>query len=329
MAEIIGKELAVGLAVEKVRGTAQLTAEKWLKNVETTIALKVEKINRDSSMGIMEDSDAARITKKWVEGELNGVVHADAIGYFLYSLYGTVSSQVVTGSVYDHEFTLLNSTLHPSLTLFSKDGSVQQKVAAGCIINTFEIDVTVDDFVKFSASFLGESESTNSDTVARDTEYDFIAKDVSVKIAATEGALAAATALVCKDVKLTFDKGAIADHVLGAYEPNSIIPVKMSIEGEMTLNFSDTTFKDLYAAETYKYMQIKIEGSQDIGSGNKPTITILLNAVQITGWERAGAPDEIVTQPISFKAFYNGTDEQMSMITVRNLTAEYSTPVSD
>jgi hypothetical protein len=103
----------------------------------------------------------------------------------------------------------------------------------------------------------------------------------------------------------------------------------MMIEGEFTLNFDATTFKDLYLADTYKYMQIKIQGDANLGGGSNPTITITLNRVQIMDWNREGGNDELVTQPVSFKAFYNPTDGEQSTTVLRNLTEEYDEPVSD
>lgn len=329
MSEIIGKELAVGISVETTKGTAKATAEKWLKNVESGIKARVEKIVRDSSMGILEDSDGARIIKKWVEGDLDGVVHADAIGYLFYALYGAVTTTTVAGSVKNHAFSLLQGGgSHPSLSLYVKDGSVQQKVLAGCMLGSMELNASVDDFLRFKASFIGMTEASNTDTVERDTEYDFIGKDIEIKMASTEAGLSSATALKAKDLKLSWDKGLNVDHVLGSYTPNAITPVKMAIEGEMTLNFVDTTFKDLYSAETYNYFKITITGDQTIGTASHPTITIILNAVQIMEWDRTSKSDEVVTEPIKFKAFYNATDSEQSTVAVQNLTAEYNVPLS-
>jgi len=70
-------------------------------------------------------------------------------------------------------------------------------------------------------------------------------------------------------------------------------------------------------------MQIEIEGEADIGGGNKPKLTILLNKVEITSWSRGSSADDLVTEDIEFKAFYNTTDEQASKMTLVNLTSSY------
>jgi len=326
--EIIGKEIEVGFGVEETRGTAQGTAEKWMKKVTANVVERAEKVTDDASRGRLEDSDGSRIVKKWVEGDIEGIVHADAIGYILYNLYGSVSSSVVLGSVYDHVFNISNAIQHASLSVFMKDGGVQQLSMSNCMVGTFNLSGAVDDYVRFTTSIMGSSATDNSDTPSYDTEYDFIGKDIEVKIADSEAGLSGATAIKAKSVDVTFDQGLISDHIVGQYAPDDVYNSMMSIEGEITLNFANETYKDLYLADTSKYMQIKIQGSADIGGGSNPTITLLLNKVQFQDWNRSGGNDELVAETLSFKAFYNATDGKQSQLTLRNLTTEYSSPIS-
>jgi len=329
MPEIIGRNIEIGVGVEKVRGTAQETAEKWVKNITANIVEKSENSVDASSHNVLEDSDGRRITKKWIEGELEGNVHADSIGYLLYNLYGSVSSSNVAGSVYSHVFNILQSITHPTLSLFAKDGSIQQSVFNNGMISTLDINAVVDDYLKFTSNFMAKEAAANADAPSYDTEYDFIGRDITLKIADTEAGLVAADAICIKEFGISYDTGLISDNCLGSYTPDDIYNAKMSIEGTITKNFIDETFKDLNLSDTDKYMEITIEGAADIGSGNNPSITILLNKVRVMNWERSGDNDSLVTENIEFKAFYNETDSKASQITLQNLTTEYDTPVSD
>lgn len=322
--EIIGREIEVGVGVESTRGTALTSAEKWIKNVTADIVEKAEHVVDDATRGRLEDADSRRVVKKWIEGNLEGIAFADMIGYLFYNLYGSVSSAVVTGAVYDHEFTLDQSIQHASLTLFAKDGSVRQQTFNNGMVGTLELTASVDDFVRFSASFMASLGAANTDTPSYDTEYDFIGRDITVKVAATEAGLPGATATKIKDLNITFDAQLISDHILGSYTPNDIYNSGFSIEGSFTKNFDDETFKDLYESDVSQYIEITIEGAADIGGGNFPTITILMNRARVMDWTRSGGNDELVTEDVSFKAFYQPTDTQASKITVRNLTTEYS-----
>lgn len=324
MPEIIGREIEIGLATEAVRGTAETTVDRWLRKVTASIVERAEFADDDSTRGVLEDMEGRRVVQKYIEGDMEGIAHVDAIGFLFASLYGKVASSVVAGSVYDHVFTLKQNIDHQSLTVFAKDGGAQQLKYNGCVVNTLEINAAVDDYVRFSAGFIGKAGVDNTAVPSYSTEYDFIGRDITVKIAASEAGLAAANAIPVKELTITHDQGSIRDHVFGSHTPDDIYNAKHSIEGEIMLNFADETYKDLYLSDTAKYMSITIEGEANLGGGYKPTITYILNKVMFNDWNRDGGSDELVTQPISFKAYYNETDGEASQVTLRNLTSAYA-----
>lgn len=324
MAEILGKEIELGVAVEATRGSAESAAAKWVRNVDANVVERAVHANDDTSRGVFEDGEGRRVVQKHIEGDVSGIVHADAIGYFLGNVYGKVTSTLVAGSVYSHLFELKQSATHQSLSLFAKDGSVQQQVFNNCMINSYELNVALDDYVRNSISFMGSEAASNSDTPSYDTEYDFIARDVTVKLADTEAGLSGATASKAKEATVTFTTDVIRDHVVGSYTPDDNYNSRLGIEGSMTLNYVDNTFKDLFLGDDAKYMSITITGAADIGGGENPEIEIVLNKVQVTDWNRSGGKDELVTQEVSFKAYYNETDGEASKVTLNNLTSAYA-----
>lgn len=321
--QIIGREIEFGVATEASRGSAESGADKWLRKMTANVVEKATHVEDDSVRGRLEDAEGRRKVTSHIEGEVEGPLHIDALGYFLANIYGVVVTSTVTGSVKSHVFTLGQNIQHPSLSLFAKDGSVQQLVFDNAMINTFEISAAIDSYVRFNANFLAGAAANNSDTPSYDTEYDFVARDITVKVADSEAGLSGATALKVKDMSVNWDQGLIQDHVYGSYNPDDIYNSKLTITGSFTKNFEDETFKDLYLGNGTKYMQIVIEGEADLGSGNNPTITIVLNKVQIMDWNRSGGANDLVTENVTFKAFYNATDGEQSTVTVKNLTASY------
>lgn len=327
--EIIGRELEVGLATEAERGTAESSADKWMRRTTANIVERAEHADDDSKRGVLEDMEKRRVVNKYIEGDLEGVAHADAIGYLYASLYGKVASSNVSGSVYEHEFELKQDIEHQSLTVFAKDGDAQQLKFAGCMVNTLSLNAATDDFVRFTAGFVGKESEEDTESPDYDTEYDFIGKDITIKIADTEDDLSSADALKAKEVSIEHDQGLIRDHTFGSYTPEGLYNAKMSIEGEITLNFKDKTYKDFYLDDTEKFMQIEIKGDADIGGGENPSITYIFHKVQFNDWNRSGGADELVTQPISFKAYYNESEGKASKVTVKNLTESYENVPSD
>jgi len=328
MSEIIGRQLEIGLGVEAVRGVAEGTPEAWLKNTTAHIIDMAETKEDNSVHGKLEDQDGRRVVKKWVEGDLEGIIGVNNIGYLLYNLYGADTEALVSGSVYSHLFALAQSIVHPSLSIFAKDGSVQQLVFNNCMLSKLEINAVVDDYLRYKASFMGKTSASNSSSPSYATDYDFIGKDIVIKIADTEAGLAGATALSAKEFGITFDTGLINDFVLGSYNPDDLYNAKMAIEGTIKKNFVDNTFKTLYQSDTYKYMSITITSANAITGALYPTITIILNRVAINSWDRSGGADELVIEDIGFKAYFNATDAEQSTIALQNTVAEYDTPIS-
>ena len=314
----------MGVKVEGTRGTAETVASKWVRNVSADIFAKAEKIVDDSSQGVLEDSQSTRVIKKWFDGDLAGIVHADAIGYFFQQVYGqSTPTEVEAGEVYSHAFSVLQNIEHPTLSLFAKDGANSQEVFNGGVVSTLELSASTDDFLRFTTNVIAKEATANSDTPAYTTDYDFIGKDITVKIADTEAGLSGATALCIKELSLTWDTGAVADHCFGSYAPSDVYNQKMMIEGSFNKNYQDDTFKDLLTSDTAKYMQITITGDAILAGANTPSITIVLNKVQIQDWTRSGANDELVTEDVSFKALYNNTDGEQSTVALQNTTASY------
>lgn len=322
--EFIGRQIDFALAVESDRGTAESVAERNVRKVTCNLIPRAERVIDDSTFGRLEDAERVRTVRRWNEGDVESIVHADVLGYYLYNIYGEVESANVSGSVYEHDFTMEQSIQHPSLTLFVKDGEVRQEKLAGGMITTLELTASTDNYVRYTANFMAkEGETDNSEIPALATEYDFIGRDITVKVATSEANLTSANALKLKDLSITFNTNAEADFVFGDYSPNDIYNKQFSIEGSFTRNYVDTTFQDLYEGDDFRYMQIEIEGEADIGGGNNPKVTILLNKIQVQDWTRTSAGDDLSTEDVSFKAFYNTTDQAQSSINLINLTESY------
>jgi hypothetical protein len=318
-----GRFIEIGVGKETTRNTALAAAARWVKHIEANILAKAQKVVDDTVRGQLEDADGGRIVRKWFEGDLGGILHVDVLGYILTNLYGAPTTTTVTGAVKQHVFNLVQGIDHPTLSLFKKDDDVEQKVYNGGVIKSLSISATTEDYVRFTAGIMAKGEASNASSPSYGTEYDFIGKDITIKLADTEAGLAGATALKVKEVNVAWDPGAVADYVLGSYAPDSVYNTKMAIDVEIVKNFEDTTFKDLFVADTYKYMQISIVGAADIGSTNYPTVTVLLQKAQVQEWERSGDPDALSEETVKIKAFFNATDAKQSTVTLKNLTAAY------
>jgi len=323
MSTHIGRESAVGVAIEGTRGTAEASASKWFKKSTSTVLPEVEKVIDDSSFGRLEDAEEARTVREWYQGTVDGVLHADAVGYPLAQMYGDVTSTTVTGAVTAHEFELEQSITHPTLTFFKEDPVKKEKYNGG-VVSTLGITATTDDYVRYTMEVLAKSASAHTDTVSYDTEYDFIGRDITVKMAEEEGDLATAPALPIKSLNINYETGAISDWVFGSNTAQHYNGA-FAIEFDFTKNYTNSTFETLYKGDDARYFEITIKGDEVLTGSNAPELRFLFNKVKVTDYDVDDASNELREESVTCKALYNVEDEAQSSVYLKNLTAEYIT----
>ena len=323
MSTHIGREVAFGAAVESSRGTAETTADKWFKKTTVSLLPEVEKVVDDSSFGRLEDAEEVRTVREWFGGSIDGVLHADAIGYPLNNLYGTVTTEetAVDSGVFEHTFELGQTITHPTLSFFIAD-QVKKEVYNGGVISTLSIEATTDDYVRYSMEVLARASASHTDTVSYDTEYDFIGKDITVKVADTEAGLVGATAVPMKSLNINIDAGAISDWVFGDTTPEHYNGA-FGIEFDFTKNYVDNTFEALFKSDNAKYVQVSIVGDTVLPETNAPELTFTFYKCKVTDYDIDDAADELREENVTMKALFNVSDTKQSQVFLRNLTASY------
>ena len=319
--EHIGRESAVGVAIEGTRGTAETTASKWMKKTTATVLPEAEKVIDDSSFGRLEDAEEARTVREWFEGDMSGVLHADAIGYPLAQMYGDVTTATVTGAVRTHTFELAQDITHPTLSVFVSD-PVKNQVYNGAVVSSLSIEASTDDYVRYTMNILARASAAHTDTVSYDTEYDFIGKDITVKMATTAGGLAGATAIPLKTLNINYETGAISDWVFGSTAPVHYNGA-FGIEFDFTKNHTDTVFETLYKDNNARYFEISIKGDNVLAGTNAPELRFTFNKVKVTDYTVDDSSNDLREESVTCKALYNVTDQKQSTVFLRNVTSEY------
>lgn len=307
MANFIGRLVEVGVAKESTRKLGASDADFWLSKDEFSFDDKIEQVRVIGSVGKLADSQEAIRTVRYGAGALTMDLGSQSIGYFLYSMLGSLSTAGPTDSAYTHTISIDEDNQHQSLALFAKDGNntEQYKLA---MVNTLEFNATLEDTVKVSVDFMskkGESHSTL--TPSYTSEYKFTKNHASVKVASNIAGLSGATAIPVKSLRLTLNGNVQLDNALGTASPEDIFNHQLSVEGEFVLNYSDSTYKDLFTAGTNQALQVVFSNTdQTISSGStNPSLTFQMPKVDIVTWEPDYTLDEISTQTVSFKASYD------------------------
>lgn len=323
--EIIGRQIDFGFATEAVRGVAEAAATKFLRKTTANVVPRNERVIDDTSFGRLEDADRVRSVRKWNEGNVEGILHVDPAGYLFLNLYGSVDSQLIDDGVYEHAFTLLQDIQHPTLTLFVKDGGVRNVKMAGGVVKSLKLTASTDNYVRFAAEFIGKEEAVATSTPSVDEELDFVGRDITLKFATTEVGLAAATAVKAKSLEIEWNPNVISDYVFGSYSPDDNYNGAFALSFKFTRNYGDQTFEDLYKSDAFRYCLIEIRGERVLSdSSSNPLIQLVMHKVQITDWNRGGNANELVTEEVSCKAFFNADDDKQSELTLVNETASYA-----
>jgi len=324
MAKYIGRRVSVGLGKEATRGLG-VAAAQTIPKTNLTFEDKTNKARSGESFGnISGNGSQAIVAGRFAEGALEGDINVNSFGLLMLAAFGAESVAAAYTSAYKHTFTLDNTNQHKTLSIHVEDpiGDTQFK---GCMVDTLEIDVTPEEIVKFTCGLKGRKGNAGTYTPAPAADYKFVGRDLVLKIAAATTDLAAATAVSVKALKVTINKNAEYDWVNGTLEPEDILNKQFTIQGSITLNYEDRTFRDYMTNGTTKALSIKLVNSRDeIGTAGTPSFYLELPVVDFSEWESQRGNDDIAGQTINFTALYDVANSRLiSDCYLENTVAAY------
>jgi len=195
------------------------------------------------------------------------------------------------------------------------------------MLSSLTIDANLGEISTFSSNFISKKANDWTALTASYTlENKFVSRMIKVKLAANIAGLAAASEIDIKSVSLTVAKNLTRDHLLGTCDPEDIHNQQFNVEGEMVINLENTTYKDYYLDNTYRAMQIDMLNTEvTIGATSNPELKIQLPRVEFMDWTPERPNNELSTQTIGFKGYYDVTNDQNSIhqIILTNETTSY------
>lgn len=310
MSKFIGRQVKVGLGRETERNVP----------VAPSILVPFDSFSFDdnviqprstSGLGVIDDASNSYVVTKFGEGNLEGELRDQSIGYWLYSLLGTCSTTGPVDSAYTHAFTVLQTVLHPTLAMRVYDTNATEMYGL-TMPKSMTITAALDEIVKISVELLAKKGRIwEASALNATAENRFTKKHVAVKVAANRGALGAASVLSIKNLTLTLNQNAVLDDAMGTADPEDIVNGPLSIEGEMTLNYTDDTWKDYMRDGSKKALQITLTNNDVlIGAATRPSLTLVFPNVDFFPWKSNYLLDELSTQTVSFKALRDETNTE-------------------
>lgn len=318
MTKFVGRRGTLGIAIEASRGTA-VNPTFWVPNVTMSFRDTTETAREEQGQGVIADSDSNYVVMKMGEGEVEAQLYDKALGVILTGVLGASPSSS-GGPPYTHTYTLSNSNQAKSLSLYWKDPDRSDIYPLG-MVNTFQISVEPNGIVNYTIGFMSKTarEWTSQTPNFTSLGSKFLHQHVQVRLAATVGALSAASAISLKSLELNINKNTTYDSVMGTIEPEDILNQQLSVEGSIELNLEDDTYRDYMVGGTYRAMEVKL--LRDANS----TLTFQFPRVDFTEWEPDYTLNEIAKQTINFKANYDQANalDIISTATLINTQASY------
>ena len=312
-----GRLQKIGIARETTKGTGVVPAY-WLSVDEWDLNPIVNVKQKEGAFARIEDSYGSEIVQKHNEPSIGGIITDKAIGTLFYGALGSCSSSSKGGDdadVYDHTFSVLNSNLHPSFTLSMEDVYIEKWVPY-CLLDSLEIKCAIEDYARFSASFVGKYETDETLTPSYTEENVFVPRHIEVKVADSIALLDSANAIDLKSINLTISKNVEAIFGLGSDEPSSIHNKDLAITGTIERLNDSATWRGYFGNNTAKALRITLEDTDTtIGATQNPKIVITISRVKFNPYKLEGSVSELVKESIDFKGYYS-TDESSSISVV-------------
>lgn len=316
MSKFIGRTGALGGAKEATSGTI-VTPTFWIPFNTISFDDKTTTARESEGLGRIEDSDSNYVVSKYAEGDVEFDLNDYQLGLILTSLLGA-SPTITGGPTYAHAYALTNTNTHKTLSIAYQDPD-QTKIFGFAMIDGLEITVEPDGIAKAKASFKSRvSKDWSSLTPVYTTLGNkFLHQHLEFRTAATIGALSGSSSIGLKKLSLKIMANSDFDKETGTAEPSAVLNHQFSVEGEITLNKTDDTYRQLMLAGTYKAIEIKFNRATN------SSLTIQMPRVDFSEWEQDRGLDDIVGQTIQFKGNYD-TANALASISTCTLTNTYA-----
>lgn len=324
MSVYVGDRVALGIGRESTRGTG-VTPALWVPAEGFDFMQQTNNDDISGAMGKIIGTQETKVIQKFGQGTFDMDVRANAIGYMLLQLMGSVTTTNPTGSVYSHTFSLTHSNTHPTLSLTIDDPNKQERfVRAG--LESLELSVTADEVARVTAGFMSEPPSDQTATPDfTTTDYIFAPSTATVKLAASQSGLDGASATTVNSVSLSFTKGADPDFATGSDTPTDIYNTALEISGSFERIFDADTEHDLMFDNTNRALRLDLTDTDvDLGDGNNPSLQVDLYNVNFTQHNRDISLGDIVRQTVEFMGHVEISSDNVMDMTLVNTHSSYA-----
>ena len=300
----IWRLIKYGIGLEWIRWQWEKANIAWyIGQTSNSFEDKIEKWLDTAAMWDIASSNWTFVTKQWSEWDLWFDLWAKSIWYFLKALLWWVSSVSSWDWSYIHTFTRTINNQHPSMVITAEEWNAKYLYKLA-MLESFKIDVQLWALVACTATFKTKKWETFTESVNSSyfSEEKFNSAGVSFRIADTKAWLATADEICIKSCSLTFTKNLKEDICLWSIDLDDLLNQNFDISWTLEFDYDDNTFKHLALSQTYKALSLWFVWSEEISTWKYNTVSMALDRVSFSDYDRNKSNDEIVTQSVSFNA---------------------------
>lgn len=301
MTKFVGRRGSLGIAYETVRGTPVVPAY-WMPYAKLSFFDAVESATETQGFGNIANSDSYYVTLTKGEGSIDAELYDQGLGYILGSLLG--AKPVTTGSnPYTHTFTMSQTNQAASLTLYWTDPD-RDYIFPLAVVDSLKVSVKPLGIVEYTIAFKSKTARNwaHQTPVFTTLGNKFLHQNLVFKLAANVGSLTAASNISLKELDFTVKRDTMFDEVMGTVEPEDVLSQTIGVDGNLTLNLQDDTYRNYMLGGTYKSMEINL-----LASANS-SLDLRFPRVNFSQWQPDYTLDKIATQKIQFSANYDSAN---------------------
>lgn len=324
MAKVIGRKTTVFIGKETTRGT--LGTPEYAVPVKSLDVDDVPTyLDNDSSFGVIAEHNDSDLNTVTGEGGYEGKVFDHILGAELRAVFGQAPNTTSAGAgAYKHTFSLANNNSHDSLSIFTKEE--QSLSFALGMIDTFSISASLDQYLERSVAFKSKRSQNwdGSNGVAYTRGNEFMARDLGLRIADNDSALADATPVKITSFSLEFAKNLDVQFVFGSDTPDDIQNQQFNLTGSFEYRREDEKIREIVLGNKKKAIRFTAQNKAvTIGGTKHPTIEFTMPYVTIKEDSRSRDNNAVETRTANFQANYSIEKAAIVTAELTNTVAQY------
>lgn len=310
-----------GIAIEATPG-APLPPTDYLPYTALNMIGKHTPIEDISARGIRDKNYNAVYGRIQGEGSIEMNLDPTYSGYVFKMITGSegAPSQIGTSGVYDHTFSIAETSTPLSATLTNNKGAYTEFFPYTCV-KDIEIDVKDDGFGTLKANLMSQFPITNSSgtmTTVSGTYFSF--KDLTVQFGATHAAALAATPMAITGANIKINQNLEAVFQVGNRQPYLFAPKELEVTGEYDLLLANQTEVNNYYNMNFQEAVFTFNGA-GIGAGVTEQIVLSLYRFHISTQSLETGIANLFAVKSQFTANYSISDGKTMDIVLQNRKA--------